>query len=235
MRKAIVLLSGGLDSTTCAAIACKEFGPENVIALSIGYGQKHIKELECAKDVVVKMNISKHVIKTLPPIFEGGKSTLIKSNNIANPTTTYEESIKSFGVCPTYVPFRNGNLLSVATALAVIEEAEMVYFGAHANDARNWAYPDCTPEFNGAMANAIYVGTYMKVRLQTPLQFMTKADVVRKGLSLNAPYELTTSCYNGEKVACGKCGTCIDRIHAFEEAGSPDPVLYEDHLKAYKK
>jgi 7-cyano-7-deazaguanine synthase len=233
MSKAIVLLSGGLDSTTCASMACKDFGPSNVIALSIGYGQKHKIELECAKDIVKRLGISKHVIKELPPIFDGSKSTLISSENLDNPELTYKELQEREGVLPTYVPFRNGILLSIAAALALKEEADTIFYGAHASDSRNWAYPDCTPEFNGAMANAIFVGTYMKIRLLVPLQYMTKLEVVRKGLELNAPYDLTRSCYDAGEIACGKCSTCIERIHAFEEAGSEDPILYQTHLKSH--
>lgn len=231
MNKAIVLLSGGLDSTTCASMAVREFGAQNVIALSIGYGQKHRVELECAKSVVERLEISKHIIKELPPIFEGSKSTLINSENLDNPEMTYQELQERQGVLPTYVPFRNGILLSIAAALALKEEAEIIYYGAHASDSRNWAYPDCTPEFNGAISNAIFVGTYMKVRLLVPLQYMTKAEVVRKGLELGAPYDLTRSCYEADYMSCGKCSTCIERINAFKEAGSRDPVYYKTEDK----
>lgn len=224
--KVVVLLSGGLDSTTCAAMACHEYGPENVIALSMGYGQKHKIELESAKSIVKHMRIGKHVIKELPPIFEGSKCTLITSEGLENPEMTYDELQSKTGVLPTYVPFRNGILLSFATALALNEGAEMIYYGVHGSDARNWAYPDCTPEFSGAMANAIFVGTYMKVRLVAPLQYMTKVDVVKTGLNLYAPYHLTFSCYNGTAKPCGKCSTCIERKNAFIQAGSIDPVEY---------
>ncbi len=227
MSKVIVLLSGGLDSTTCASMAVKEYGAENVIALSIGYGQKHKIELECAKAVVERLNISKHIMKELPPIFEGSKSTLISSEKLDNPKLTYQELQAKEGVLDTYVPFRNGILLSIAAALALNEKAEVIFYGAHASDSRNWAYPDCTPEFNGAMANAMWVGTYMKVRLHVPLQYMTKTDVIRKGLELGAPYELTRSCYEADYIACGKCSTCIERINSFKEAGVTDPIAYQ--------
>ncbi|MDX1372512.1 MAG: 7-cyano-7-deazaguanine synthase, partial [Nitrososphaeraceae archaeon] len=137
-EKAVVLLSGGLDSTTCASMACKEYGANNVIALSIFYNQKHKIELDCAKSIVKRLNISKHVIKELPPIFEGSKSTLISSENLENPKMTYQELQEKEGVLDTYVPFRNGILLSIAAALALKEEAEVIFYGAHASDSRNW-------------------------------------------------------------------------------------------------
>ncbi|MCA1799899.1 MAG: 7-cyano-7-deazaguanine synthase, partial [Actinobacteria bacterium] len=129
-------------------------------------------------------------------------------------------------VSPTYVPFRNGNLLSAAAAIALGVGASRIYYGAHSEDARNWAYPDCTPEFNGAMANAIYVGTYHKVRLITPLQNLNKRGVIDLAAHIDAPLELTWSCYQGGEIACGECPTCTGRIKAFMAEGFIDPVPY---------
>lgn len=224
-RKAFVLLSGGIDSTTCAVLACREFGPENVLALSLFYGQKHAKEIEAAVEVVRYLGLKDHLIRKLPDIFQGGGSTLVDPDQ-PNPETTYEEIGKSQGVSPTYVPFRNANLLSAATSLALVKGADTVYYGAHAEDGRNWAYPDCTPEFNGAMANAIFIGSYMKVRLLTPLQWLTKSEVIALGQKIGTPFELTWSCYNGQKKACGVCPTCVSRLKAFEENGMQDPIAY---------
>ena len=224
VEKGIVLLSGGMDSTTCLAIAVKELGAENVTALTMFYGQKHAIEIECAKTVAAHYGV-KHEVLSLPPVFAGAGSTLVDADK-PNPTVTYEELSKAYGVSPTYVPFRNGNLLSVATALALRDGASRIYYGAHSEDARNWAYPDCTPEFNGAMANAIYVGTYHKVRLVTPLQYATKAEVGEMAIKHGAPLELTHSCYNGGDKACGTCPTCIGRIEAFRQIGVIDPIEY---------
>ena len=224
MKKAVVLLSGGMDSTTCAAMLVDQLGAENVVALSLGYGQKHLVELEQAKLIAQKLGI-KHIIKELPPLFAGAGSTLIDTD-CPNPETTYEELAKSSGVSPTYVPFRNGNLLSAATALALVEGADTVCYGAHSEDAREWTYPDCSAEFIGAMANAIYVGTYHKVRLYTPLVNDTKHDVLIKAFEVAAPLELTHSCYNGARPACGVCPTCIGRIAAFKQGGIKDPIAY---------
>jgi 7-cyano-7-deazaguanine synthase len=225
-RKALVLLSGGIDSTTCTVLACQEFGPENVLALSLFYGQKHAKEIAAARDVVKHLGVKDHIIHQLPDIFQGGGSTLIDQDR-PNPATSYEELRKNQGVSPTYVPFRNANLLSVATTVSLVQGADSIYYGAHAEDARNWAYPDCTPEFNGAMANAIYIGSYMKVRLLTPLQWLTKSEVVALGIKIGTPFELTWSCYNGSEKACGVCPTCVGRLHAFDRNGLRDPIAYE--------
>jgi 7-cyano-7-deazaguanine synthase len=132
------------------------------------------------------------------------------------------------GVSPTYVPFRNGQLLSKAAALAQAEGFSELYFGAHAEDAQNWAYPDCTPEFIGAMANAIYIGTYHKVRLCTPLEWLTKTEVVALGDVLGVPFHLTWSCYAGGEKHCGTCPTCRARHQAFYDAVVDDPTEYAD-------
>jgi len=225
-RKGLVLLSGGIDSTTCAVLACREFGPENVLALSMFYGQKNAKEIAAAGDVVKCLGIKDHIIQQLPDIFKGGGSTLIDQDK-QNPEVSYEELSTTQGVSPTYVPFRNANLLSVATSISLVKGADTIFYGAHSEDARNWAYPDCTPEFNGAMANAIYIGSYMKVRLITPLQWLTKSEVVALGKKIRTPFELTWSCYNGFEKACGVCPACVVRLHAFEKNGLIDPIDYE--------
>jgi len=226
MSKAIVLLSGGLDSTTVATMAVKEFSAENVVAATLFYGQKHSVELDAAKAVVEDLGIKKHYIRSLPEdIFRGFGSTLVDADK-PNPEVTYEELAKQQGPSPTYVPFRNGNLLAVAAALALVEDCDYLYYGAHAEDARNFAYPDCTFEFNGAMANAIHIGTYYKVRMLVPLQWMSKKEVVQKAIEVGAPIHLTHSCYNGTRPACGKCPTCISRIEAFKTAGYKDPIPY---------
>ena len=221
----MVLLSGGIDSSVCAALACREFGSENVLALSLFYGQKHAKELEAAKNVARFLGLSDHMTQELPDIFRGGGSTLIDSER-PNPEATYEELRQKQGPSPTYVPFRNANLLSVATTVAMVKGADTLYYGAHAEDGRNWAYPDCTPEFNGAMAGAIFIGSYMKVRLLTPLQWLTKSEVVALGRDLGVPFELTWSCYNGLAKACGSCPACASRLAAFAANGLVDPIGY---------
>ncbi|MGI5910981.1 MAG: 7-cyano-7-deazaguanine synthase QueC [Syntrophomonadaceae bacterium] len=223
--KALVLLSGGLDSTTCLALAVNSLGADNVITLSLLYGQKHQCEVKAAQNISAYFGC-KHILLEFPNIFTGYGSTLIDPER-QHPEISYQEISNSFEVSPTYVPFRNGNLLSAATALALGEKADCIYYGAHAEDSQGFAYPDCTPEFNGAMANAIYIGTYHKVRLLTPLQWLSKKEVVELAQKMNSPIHMTYSCYTGREQHCGKCPTCISRIAAFKKAGFKDPVEYE--------
>ena len=147
---------------------------------------------------------------------------------------SYAEQIAENGEgrVATYVPFRNGLLLSIATAYADSlfpgEDVE-VYYGAHADDAAGEAYADCSPEFADAMDKAISIGTYGKIHINRPLINMNKAEVVKTGLAIGVPYELTWSCYEGGEKACGTCGTCIDRLNAFKANGVEDPIEYEDN------
>lgn len=230
--KALVLSSGGVDSTTCIGIAIDKYGKENVITASLYYGQKHDKELECAKKIAEYYDIP-HIEEDISNIMKYASNvcTLIKGgNNIQH--KSYVEQIKANneGRVDTYVPFRNGLLLSIATAYADSifpnEEVE-IYYGAHSDDACGNAYADCTTEFAEAMNKAINLGTYNKISVCSPLININKTEVVRTGLKLGVPYELTWSCYEGKEKQCGKCGTCIDRLKAFKENGVEDPVEYE--------
>lgn len=221
-KKGVVLLSGGLDSTLCATMAVKDLGADNVLALTILYGQKHEKEAQAAKKVSAALGIQ-HKTLVIPGIFTGYGSSLI-DKDAPIPEMSYREIQ---GVSPTYVPFRNGVFLSYAAVTALVGGASFIYFGAHAEDFRNWAYPDCTPEFIGSMANAIYIGTYHKVRLLTPLQWYNKCDIVRQSIREGSPVRSTWSCYEGKEKACGKCPTCASRIEAFKQSGVVDPIDYE--------
>jgi 7-cyano-7-deazaguanine synthase len=230
--KGIVLLSGGMDSTTALAQAVAD-GCSEILALNVSYGSKHnSREEQSAIEVVEWYNKRNEVESitfenlSIAGIFKGAKSALMGS--IPMPHMTYQEIAASEGPSPTVVPFRNGVLLSIAAAIASSRGYDAVFIGAHAEDARNWAYPDCTPEFMGAMANSIFIGTYQKVRLVFPLIWMTKEDVVTRAACLDAPLQLTYSCYEGRSAHCGKCPTCVERIHAFIAAGFNDPVSYED-------
>lgn len=226
--EAVVLLSGGIDSTTCLAMAVEKHGVENVHCLTFAYGQKHQNELDNALDVANYYNVPLTIAKVDHRIFEGSNSTLLQGNGEIS-HQSYAETIEQNGegTVDTYVPFRNGLMLSQASALAYSLGASVVYYGAHADDAAGSAYPDCTPEFYEAMNNAIKFGTANKVSLQAPLINMNKATVVDYGLHHEAPYQLTRSCYEGHKKQCGECGTCIDRINAFKANSAIDPVPYE--------
>lgn len=224
--KALVLHSGGIDSTTCLYIAAKMFGRENVISLSVNYGQRHLKEIDAARTIAAHLGVEHEVahITDMP-------SSMLTDKKKEIPNISYDEIE---GVSPTYVPFRNGQLLSkvAARAQALLMEYTknddaVIFFGAHAEDAANWAYPDCTPEFIGAMANAIYIGTYHKVRLYTPLQWELKWGVIRTGELHGVPWKLTWSCYVGGNRHCGICPTCRSRKDAFVAAAVIDPTDYE--------
>lgn len=226
MEKAVVLLSGGIDSTTCLGVAVSKYGKDNVLALSLTYGQKHEKELNCAKAVAEHYGVKLHSMD-LSSVFVFSDCPLLQGREDIEHGSYAEQIAKNGeGTVATYVPFRNGLMLSTAAAIAVSVDADVIYYGAHADDAAGRAYPDCTPEFEEAMNEAIFEGTGQKVRMEAPLLNMNKAEVVKLGLSLNVPYHLTWSCYEGKDKQCGTCGTCIDRKHAFTANGVVDPVPY---------
>ena len=221
MTRCLVLSSGGLDSSVAIGLAISEFGKGNVGSISISYGQKHKKELISARMIADHYDI-KHMEVDLPAFLQ--RSALTNSF-IEVPMGSYNDLVEN-GPIATYVPFRNGILLSITIAIAYQEFYHLVYWGAHAEDGDNFAYPDCTPEFSGAMANAAWVGTAQKVRLWTPFQYMRKKDIVKLGWTLNVPFEKTWSCYVGSELACGKCPTCISRLEAFANNGLEDPISY---------
>lgn len=232
MNKGFVLLSGGLDSTVVLHKALLD--QSWVEAVSVNYGQRHSKELDYARVTCNALGLT-HTVLDLSSILRG---SLLTGSNKEIPSVPYSEL--PYGVSPTYVPFRNGTLLSLITAHAQKwvnaelddtqegddEPQAGVYFGAHQEDAHNWAYPDCTPEFIGAMANAIYVGTYRRIRLHAPVMWMQKHEIVTLGNNLGVNFASTWSCYRGDEKHCGVCPTCRARRAAFEQAGIPDPTEY---------
>ena len=234
MAKAIVLSSGGLDSTTCLSLAIKEMGEENVMTVSVSYGQKHSKELECANKVAHFYGVPHKVIDlSNTGIMDDSDCPLLTGSTKEIPHKSYDQQIKENGqgMVSTYVPFRNGLMLSSIAALAMAkypDEDVHIYIGVHADDAAGNAYADCSPHFIDAMYDAIYFGTYGKVRITAPFVKKNKAQVVRTGLVLGTPYHLTWSCYEGGDKPCGKCGTCIDRAAAFAANGVEDPALKEE-------
>ena len=218
--KALVLFSGGVDSTTCLGIAVDKYGAEEVLALSIYYGQKHSRELEAAEKITAYYGV-KHKKLDLALIFVDSDCSLLKGSSKEIPKESYAEQLKGTDGSPvsTYVPFRNGLFLSSAASIALSNGCEVIYYGAHSDDAAGNAYPDCSSEFNEAINRAIYLGSGCELRVEAPFIGLTKAQVVKKGLELGVPYELTWSCYEGGDKPCGKCGTCIDRAAAFAENG----------------
>lgn len=224
--KALVLLSGGVDSATCLGLAADRYGKENVVPLSVSYGQKHTREIEAAKKIADYYQVEL-LLLDLAVIFQYSDCSLLERSAQEIPKEAYVKQIEKSGGKPvsTYVPFRNGLFLSSAASIALSKGCGIIYYGAHSDDAAGNAYPDCSSAFNEAMNQAIYIGSGKQLQLEAPFVSWTKAEVVKKGLELKVPYELTWSCYEGGDRPCGKCGTCIDRAAAFEKNGITDPAM----------
>jgi len=224
--RALVLFSGGLDSSTCLAMAVKKYGNENVTALSVSYGQKHRKEIEAAVKIAAYYKVEL-ITLDLGKIFQYSTCSLLEGSDEEIPMESYAEQLEKTDGEPvsTYVPFRNGLFLSSAASIALSKDCSVIYYGAHSDDAAGNAYPDCSSDFNDAINRAIYLGSGNHLKVEAPFVNLTKADVVKKGIELGVPYELTWSCYVGGDTPCGRCGTCIDRQKAFEANGISDPAL----------
>ena len=225
--KALVLSSGGVDSTTALGLAVKKYGRENVTALSVFYGQKHDKEIRASIAVADYYGVE-HLFLDLSVIFKDSNCSLLRHSTEEIPEESYADQIrKTEGEKPvsTYVPFRNGLFLSSAASIALSRNCSVIYYGAHADDSAGAAYPDCSPVFNNAMNEAIWEGSGHQLRIEAPFVNVSKADVVRMGLEIGVPYELTWSCYEGGEEPCGKCATCIDRAAAFAANHVEDPAL----------
>jgi 7-cyano-7-deazaguanine synthase len=217
--KALVLFSGGLDSTVLAT-QMKQEATETRL-LSIDYGQRHAKELDHSQKVADHLGLVHEILK-LPQLGQilGGSSLIDKS--ITLPEGHYaEESMKS-----TVVPNRNMILLALAGGHALSLGFDTIAYAAHAGD--HTIYPDCRPEFADAMNKALGLADWNDLNLHRPYVEMTKSDLVSLGEELNAPLQLTWSCYAGGEIHCGKCGTCVERKEAFALANIPDPTKYEE-------
>jgi 7-cyano-7-deazaguanine synthase len=224
MKRAVVLLSGGLDSTVAAAIA-REASHE-IHAVSFDYGQRHLRELESARAVARALGARSHSVLRVP-IGDLGGSALTDAK--IDVPTGRDASAMGGDIPVTYVPARNIVFLSLALGVAEVKDAEGIWIGANALDYSG--YPDCRPEFFAAFEQMARLGTKRGVEgraisIHVPLQHMTKADIVREGLRLRAPLDLTWSCYQGGTKACGICDSCVLRLKGFREAGAVDPVPY---------
>ncbi len=228
-RKALVLASGGIDSTTCLALAVTELGAENVAALSIFYGQRHRVELRAARAVADYYGVRRYEFD-LSPVMQFSNCALLDGSTQAISHSTYGEQVAENGCrVATYVPFRNGLMLSAAASLAasIFDHDDCdLYLGAHADDAAGNAYADCSVPFLEHLGQAIAIGTYDAIHLNAPFAKCNKAAVVARGLELRAPYHLTWSCYEGGDRPCGECATCRDRAAAFAANGIPDPAFH---------
>ncbi len=220
-KKAVCILSGGMDSTLASYIAKNE--GYDIIAVHFNYGQRtEHKELEAFRNICIELNVKEKYEINIPFFTQIGASALTDSK-IDVPT----EGIKP-GVPITYVPFRNGIFLSIATAIAEKEEAGVLFIGVVEEDSSG--YPDCTDTFIGKMEAAMNQGTKDETKLQiiTPLVHMKKEDIVRKAIELNVPLQYTWSCYKNEDKACGICDSCRLRLKGFELAGYKDKISYEN-------
>lgn len=216
----ICLVSGGLDSCVTAGIAAKEAG--KLAFLHASYGQrtearerKAFNDLADFYDVEDRLDVSiEHLAKI------GGSSLTDQSIGVT------EANLNSKDIPTSYVPFRNANMLSIAVSWAEVIGAERVYIGAVAEDSSG--YPDCRPEFYDAFQKAIDAGTKpeTKIEIRTPIIHLSKAEIVKKGIELDAPLHLTWSCYRNEDLACGTCDSCALRLRGFEQAGARDPIAY---------
>ncbi len=225
-KKAVVLLSGGLDSSTCMAIA-KDEGYE-LYALSFDYGQRHKRELESAKEIARHFGAKKHLILKMELDRIGGSA--LTDESMAVPDNRDEEHMAD-EIPITYVPARNTILLSYALAYAEVNDCDAIFIGANALDYSG--YPDCRPEYYEAFEEVARLGTKRGVEgdpieIKYPLIDMTKAEIIRTGISLGVPYEHTWSCYKGGEKACGVCDSCRLRLKGFRESGYEDPLEYEN-------
>ena len=224
-KKAVILLSGGLDSTTCAAIARKK--QFELYGLTINYGQKHIFEIESAKSVANYFNMKKHIIINIDLASFGGSS--LTSKNLEVPKNRI---LSNNDIPTTYVPARNTVFLSISLAQAETINSFDIFIGVNALDYSG--YPDCRPEFISQFEKLANLATKEsiekkgKYKIHTPLINLTKSEIIQKGLKLNVDYSITSSCYDPHKNGnpCGNCDACMLRLKGFEEAGKKDPLNY---------
>ena len=225
VKKAVCLLSGGLDSSVTAFIA-KNMGYE-LYALTIKYGQRHKREIDSAKKIARGLNSKKHVIIDLNLRKFGGSSLTDKSIEVET-----DHKVKNIGkkIPTTYVPARNTIFLSLALAFAETIDAEAVFIGATSTDYSG--YPDCRPEYFESFQKTADLATKKsvegkKIKIKTPLLKMSKKEIIEKGESLRVPFGDTWSCYKGKHKACGRCDSCLLRLKGFKEAKIKDPIKYD--------
>lgn len=220
MRKSVVLLSGGMDSTTCLAIAKNE--SEEVATLHLNYGHRtEERELQAYKELSDYYKIEKRLVVDVTHLSViGGSSLTDKNINVDN------ADLDSTEIPTSYVPFRNANILSIATSWAEVLKFNALYIGAVEEDSAG--YPDCRPEFYEAFEKVIATGTKpeTQIKIYTPLIKMSKKDIVEKGHELNVPFVHTWSCYANNDIACGTCDSCVRRLRGFEMTNTKDPIKY---------
>ncbi|TYP73744.1 7-cyano-7-deazaguanine synthase QueC [Paenibacillus methanolicus] len=227
-KKAVIILSGGLDSTTCMGFA-KEAGYA-LYPITFDYGQRHRIELTNARKVAEFYGVAQRYKEVKLGFLREFGGSALTDDAIDVPKVADEADVQESEIPVTYVPGRNLMFLSIATSYAEAVGAEAIYIGVNALDYSG--YPDCRPEFIAKVQEVMTLATRVGVEgkpitIQTPLLDLTKADIVREGTRMGVPYELTTSCYNGEAEACGECDSCRLRLKGFAEAGRVDPISYK--------
>ena len=218
---AVCLVSGGMDSCVTAAIAKRE--NEEITFLHISYGQRtERRERHAFNEIADFYAIEKRLAVSIEYLARIGGSSLTDKR-----IEVTEADLESKEIPTSYVPFRNANMLAIATSWAEVLRANRIYIGAVAEDSSG--YPDCRPEFYAAFERTIEIGTKpeTQIKIVTPIIDLSKAEIVRKGLALNAPLHLSWSCYRSEDLACGKCDSCALRLRGFERARAVDPIAYE--------
>jgi len=218
-KKVVVIYSGGMDSYTVLHKAIQQ--GLTPYALTFDYGQRHIKEIDVARSVCQELGVN-HKVIDISAINEliGGSS--LTDNSIDVALGHYQEE----NMLSTVVPNRNMILLSLAIGYAVSLKAEKVYYGAHSGD--HAIYPDCRPEFVAKMNDVAAIANYEKTEIFSPYLNSDKIGILKDGLKMGLDYSKTWTCYNGREKACGKCGSCVERLEAFAENGVTDPIAYED-------
>lgn len=232
-RKAVVLLSGGMDSCVCAAIAQARHGAERVALLHAGYGQRTEARERRAFEAIADFHGIKDRLVVRLDHFRAIGGSALTDRSIAVPENELGAPGPHGSAIPvTYVPFRNAHLLSVAVSWAEAKGARAIYIGAVAEDSSG--YPDCRPEYYKVFQELVRVGTKPETEIEivTPVIGLKKSEIIRKGIELGAPLHLTWSCYQSEDAACGSCDSCLLRLRAFAEAGTADPIPYQQSVPA---
>jgi len=231
-RKAVVLLSGGMDSCVTTAIAVEKHGAGNIALLHAGYGQRtQRRERQAFEEIADFYGVSERLEVQLDHFRAIGGSALT-DEKIAVPENELGAPGAGSAIPVTYVPFRNAHFLSVAVSWAEVIGAGAIYIGAVAEDSSG--YPDCRPEYYRVFQELIRAGTKPETQIEivTPVIQMKKSEIIRRGLALGAPLHLTWSCYREEEMACGACDSCLLRLRAFAEAGTTDPIPYRRAVSA---
>jgi 7-cyano-7-deazaguanine synthase len=221
---AVCLVSGGMDS--CVSVAIAQQNADEIALLHISYGQRtELRERRAFDDIADFYNVEKRLAVSIEYLTKIGGSSLTDER-----ITVSDANLESKEIPTSYVPFRNANMLAIATSWAEVLRANRIYIGAVSEDSSG--YPDCRPEFYAAFEKTIETGTKpdTNIKIVTPIIHLSKAEIVRKGIELNAPLHLSWSCYRNEDLACGKCDSCALRLRGFALAGIKDPILYKNQF-----